>query len=164
MAGSTGVSTHATMQTDPSDLSTIFDNEALIDELMKRDLAERGNGFESDEEGTGYDVKNDLSQAAADSAFDQMINDRVQLEDNVLDDEDNLHMCVGSPDDREPCQLEGASPGWFPPGPKEGWQYKQKTAKKNHISVQWTILVGGVPSPFGLSLLTDIKLETTCIT
>ena len=104
MAGSTGASTHATMQTDPSDLSTIFDNEALIDELMKQDLAERGNGFKSDEEGTGYDVKNDLSQAAADSAFDQMINDRVQLEDNVLDDEDNLHMCMGSPDDIKPCQ------------------------------------------------------------
>ena len=78
-------------------------------------------------------MKNDLSQAAADSAFDQMINDRLQLEDNVLDDEDNLHMCVGSPDDIEPCQLEGAPPGWFPPGPKEGWQYKQKTEK---ISLQ----------------------------
>ena len=146
MAGSTGVNTNVSIQSDPTDLSTILDNEALVDELMKRDLAERGNGLDSDEEGTGYDVKNDLSQAAADSAFDQMINDRLQLEDNVLDDEDNLHMCVGSPDDIEPCQLEGAPPGWFPPGPKEGWQYKQKTAKNEpHFS---TVDNPGGWSPF----------------
>ena len=146
MAGSTGVNTNVSIQSDPTDLSTILDNEALIDELMKHDLTKWGNGFESDEEGTGYNVKNDLSQAAADSAFDQMINDRLQLEDNVLDDEDNLHMCVGSPDDIEPCQLEGAPPGWFPPGPKEGWQYKQKTAKNEpHFS---TVDNPGGWSPF----------------
>ena len=34
MAGSTGVNTNVSIQSDPTDLSTILDNEALIDKLM----------------------------------------------------------------------------------------------------------------------------------
>ena len=48
------------------------------------------------------------------------------IEDNVEDTEDNFHMATISLDNMPECHLNGAPDGWFPPGPKEGWEYEVK--------------------------------------
>ena len=64
----------------------------------------------------------------------QLQNNRVIIEDNVEYNEDNFRMAMGSPDNMPGCDLDGAPDGWFPPGPKEGWEYQVKV-KENQNAV-----------------------------
>ena len=135
-------------------IESIIETNEQIETMIQADLEEVGDGGDSDEEGDGFHISNDLARPAMDSASEQLMNDRGEIENNVMDSEDHfvMHECEeGTADDVPPTtegvhatvegvralalitprpHLDGAPDGWLPPAPKEGWEYSRKINKQ----------------------------------
>ena len=126
---SLGDSTAATATTNNS----VIETNELLQRMITSDLNGQGDGGDSDAEGDGFNISNDLSAPVNDSSAEQQMNDRDEIEDNVLDSDDHFVMAESSTEQKAPCTLFGAPDGWHPPGPKEGWVYKRKADKNEPL-------------------------------
>ncbi len=73
-------------------IESIIETNEQIEVMMVADLKEAGDGGDSDEEGDGFHISNDLARPVMDSASKQLMNDSGEIEDNVMDSEDHFVM------------------------------------------------------------------------
>ena len=92
---------------------------AAVAGLTRADLAETGDGGDSDEEGDGFHLQNDMQENANETAIDKRTSDYREIEETVLDSEENGVECLAGGGD--PSNLLGAPAGWNPPVPPEDW-------------------------------------------
>ena len=100
--------------------------DTTMNNLRREDAAERGDGGDSDEEGEGYFLKSHLKEVARDSALDQLMNDKREIEYGVTDVDDNGIECIAP---KKQSTLSGAPEGWIEPGPPDDWSHQPDTAR-----------------------------------
>ena len=107
--------------------SSLIEGSDDIDLLTNLYIKQTGDGGTSDGEGEGFEMMNDLQEAARIVTRDGQVNDREGIEDDVCDDEQNCTVSEIVPG--APPSLDGAPVGWIKPGPWEKWSYSHKLEK-----------------------------------
>lgn len=98
---------------------------AAVAGLARADLTEKGDGGDSDEEGDGYYLQNDMQEHANNTDIEKRTSDYNEIEETVLASEENGLECLAG--NYDPCSLPGAPAGWKAPAPPEGWTHEPRT-------------------------------------
>ena len=106
-----------------------------IEEIIKRATNETGDGGDSDAEGTGFEIMNDLMSATRDSEDHKLLNNYDKAEMNVDNVVDNHTMSYASTNNLSlPTVICGAPDGWKPPTTPEDWKpTRQREGNKEPI-------------------------------
>ena len=117
--------------------TTILETNDFLASMIALDIDEKGDDGDSDADGEGYNLSTDLSAPANESSTEQQMNDRDEIEDNVIDHDHHYFVAESSTENTAASTLAGAPDGWNPPAPKEGWVYSRKVDKNEpaHESV-----------------------------
>ena len=107
----------ASMATAKTDTVPLDKVEAMI----HNDIAENGDGDDSDAGGDGYNIMEEFMEARRNVEINRLTSDFNEIETNVLDETDNCTMLVSTNNTKLPMYLKNAPKGWYFTSAPEGW-------------------------------------------
>ena len=103
--------------TDKADTVPLEKVEAMI----QNDIAENGDGGDSDAGGDRYNNMEDFMEARRNVEIDRLTSDFNDIETNVLDNTKNCTMSVSAKNTALPTYLKNAPKGWYVQSAPGGW-------------------------------------------
>ena len=112
-----GNSVGATTATDKTDTVPLDKVKAMI----QNDIAENGDGGNSDAGGYGYNIMEDIMEARREVDINRLTSDFNEIKTNVLDSTQNCTMWVSTKNTALPTYLKNTPKGWSVPSALGGW-------------------------------------------